>query len=150
MGDFKEDWGDIEIGPPEPTTEPADGDELHETYLEVTGRMFDWTRARHDDETLKRFVLDYLAGKIFLSVDINRESLIPMVFLPIALGCFGNMTKETAKEVGVVWEYMSEALPTGINGYPCFGSCRIMHRDDWQRARAAIIREQERQQDIEV
>ena len=55
-----------------------------------------------------------------------------------------------AREFGVLWEFYSKALPRGINGYPMFASHHVMHKDDWERARKAIIREQSRMDELEV
>ena len=38
-----------------------------------------------------------------------------------------------ANEIDVFYEYMSEAGPTSINGYPVFYSCRMMNRADGNR-----------------
>lgn len=54
------------------------------------------------------------------------------------------------QHLGLFWEWMSAAGPRSVNGYPIFFSCRIMHTEDWERARRAIIREQERRESIEL
>jgi len=54
------------------------------------------------------------------------------------------------QNLGVFWEWMKDAGPRSVNGYPIFFSCRIMNRTDWLRARDAIIREQERRESIEI
>ena len=54
------------------------------------------------------------------------------------------------QDIGGFWEYLNQAGPRGINGMPCFFSCRIMHKEDWKRAVAAINREIERQARIEI
>ena len=53
-------------------------------------------------------------------------------------------------QLGVIYEWMSKAGPRAINGMPTFFSCRLMHKEDWERARQAIAREQERRENIEV
>lgn len=58
--------------------------------------------------------------------------------------------QEYAEQLGVIWEWMSQAGPRSINGYPTFSSHRLLHRDDWERARKALAREQERRESIEV
>ena len=42
------------------------------------------------------------------------------------------LQKEFNDQLGVVWEWNSEALPRSINGYPIFMSCRIMNKEDWE------------------
>lgn len=56
----------------------------------------------------------------------------------------------TLDQIGCFWEYMDKAMPRSINGLPCFMSVRIMHKDDWDRALKAILREQERMKELEV
>jgi hypothetical protein len=42
--------------------------------------------------------------------------------------------KALTAELGVVWSYNKDALPRGVNGYPMFMSCSLMHKDDWEAA----------------
>ena len=53
-------------------------------------------------------------------------------------------------DVGVLSGDMSKTFPRSINGYPIFHGFQIIHKDDWKRIEAAIIREQERSENIEV
>ena len=57
---------------------------------------------------------------------------------------------EWGADVGVLVGDMSKTFPRSINGFPIFHAFRIIHRDDWKRIEAAIIREQERSANIEV
>jgi len=57
---------------------------------------------------------------------------------------------EWGADVGVLVGNMSKTFPRSINGFPIFHAFRIIHRDDWKRIEAAIIREQERSANIEV
>ncbi len=36
-------------------------------------------------------------------------------------------------DIGMIFEYMSKALPTGINGYPIFTSCGFLRKEDAQK-----------------
>lgn len=104
-------------------------------------------------EELKKFVIQYLAGDVFTSAQLPEKDsdLLPMVFLPLALGALDSFSVEACKDIGVCWAYMRETVGTrSINGYPFFGSVRFMHKDDWARASAAILRERSRQDAIEV
>jgi len=56
--------------------------------------------------------------------------------------------KQWLANIGILYEYMSQAGPRSINGCPMFFSVRYMHREDWCRARGAIQREEERRQNI--
>lgn len=110
----------------------------------------DWSTARMSDEDLKKFVLDYCAGHIFTNLDMmGNEHLTRVVFIPLAF-LKKPYSPESVAQVGLVWEHMSEAGPRAINGLPTFMSVRFMHKDDWSRARLAIIKEVERQKNIEL
>lgn len=102
---------------------------------------------RLDDAALATFVMEVCDGKIFTLHHIrehDRESMVPMVFMPVALGAFSGWYGVDLEQVGTIWEYLSEAGPRAINGYPMFFSLRVMHKDDWARATRAIDRELER------
>ena len=49
-------------------------------------------------------------------------------------------------QLGVVWEWYDKSLPRGINGYPIFMSCRMMHKEDWEEV-LPILQEKQRQLD---
>lgn len=105
------------------------------------------------DEELKKFVVDYLGGRIFTSADIHPGELsnvLGMIFMPISLGALSDLTEENRKSIGLLWEYLSKAGPMGINGYPIFTSVHLMRTEDWERAKAAIIREGEHLKEIQV
>ena len=81
------------------------------------------------DEELKIIARDIHYGKIFTLWHIREEQLNPMlgsIFLPIALGLFSNKSKEEINDVGLVYEYLSEAGPICVDGYPSFFSVRLL------------------------
>lgn len=53
---------------------------------------------------------------------------------------------EWTRDVGILYENYSEAMPRGVNGYPMFMSFRILHKDDWAIVKTAVSREQKRRQ----
>jgi hypothetical protein len=59
-------------------------------------------------------------------------------------------TATRLRNLGCLYEHLSQAGPRSINGYPIFWSVRILNRDDWQRAAAAIDRELERRDNMEI
>ena len=102
------------------------------------------------DEELAKFVDDFCSGRIFTLHHIaphSRESLAGMVFMPVALGAFSSWFKQEMEQIGTIWEYLSEAGPRSINGYPMFHSFYLVHADDWKRAVRAIEREEARRKD---
>jgi 8-oxo-dGTP pyrophosphatase MutT (NUDIX family) len=108
---------------------------------------------RMADEDLKKFVFDFLGNSIFTDKHINPNGgaqVVGLVFLPLALGGLSQYNKESLSQIGCIWEYWNAALPRGINGYPMFGSMRLMHVDDWARALKGIEAEEERRKDIKI
>lgn len=55
-----------------------------------------------------------------------------------------------AQNLGVIYAYHKDALPRGVNGYPMFTSCAVLHKLDWDMVRKAIDRELARQKDIDL
>lgn len=54
------------------------------------------------------------------------------------------------QNLGVVYAYHKDALHRGVNGYPMFTSCAVLHKLDWDMVRKAIDRELARQKDIDL
>jgi hypothetical protein len=52
---------------------------------------------------------------------------------------------EWGSDVGVLMGDMDDSFPRGINGYPMFSAMQVIHKDDWDRIRTSIIREQDRE-----
>lgn len=124
---------------------------MNETFEAVYGQptYFAWLPEkffipRMTDDEIRAFVDDYRCQRVFTSANIRDNQDLGMVFMCLAFGAFENWPREKLEEIGVVWEYMKEAMPRSMNGYPVFMSLQIMHRDDWKRAVAAIQTEEER------
>lgn len=115
--------------------------ETIESYWRDEGRVL----PRMAKEDLVKFVEEYVDGsKIFTSADIpdkQQAQMLPMVFLPLAIGALAKWEEEDFKQIGLFWAYYHEAGPRSINGYPCFFSMRMMHIEDWEKARTAINNE---------
>ena len=58
--------------------------------------------------------------------------------------------RKRLEKLGVIYEYYSKAGPRGINGYPIFYSFCILNKSDWARAAAAIQKELERRETMEI
>lgn len=129
--------------------EPSIEAQLEADWKTLRGEPDDLSIPRLSEEALRKFVLEFLGGAIYTSADLRRVENIGIVFLPV-LGLFEGRTKEELSQVGVIWEYLSKAMPRSINGMPIFSSCHLMHIEDWKRARLAIEREQLRLKNLEV
>lgn len=96
---------------------------------------------RYATNELKEFVQNVVGNKVFLLQQmspIQQETLVPMVFVPIALGALEGWSEEDIKNIGTIYGFYDEAGPRSINGLPIFNRMHIMHKDDWERARVAI------------
>lgn len=81
------------------------------------------------DKELKQLAIDLAEGKIFTSLQIEKED-IAKVFLALLLGAFADKTEDEMKDIGILYEYMDKAAPRSINGLPCFFSFHYLGIDD--------------------
>jgi hypothetical protein len=104
------------------------------------------------DVQLKVFA--WCDGRIFTSNHIRPsyegDNIVSMVFMPLAFGALKDMTEDAIRHIGLIWEYLDQAGPRSINGYPIFSSLRFMHKDDWARATLAIKTELDRRENVKV
>ena len=84
---------------------------------------------RKTEEELKTLALDIFQEKVFTTLHIpeNEGHMIRSIFMPIGLG---GLTPEQAAEVGMLYEYLSQAGPRSVNGYPCFFSVQCVNKAD--------------------
>lgn len=83
---------------------------------------------------LKQIAIDLYDGKIFCDAMISEHDgsrMIGAIFLPLMLGAI--TSEEDAKDIGMVYEYLSEAGPRSINGYPIFFSCKFLRKNEMEK-----------------
>lgn len=102
------------------------------------------------DDELREFVNGVLSGEIFTSAQVSDQSLLPLVFMPLALGCYSDVPEEQLKEIGVLYAPMKAAAPRCINGLPMLFEVRAMSRSDWNRALAALRAEEKRRKGMPI
>jgi hypothetical protein len=78
------------------------------------------------DKEIRQIVKDVYSGQVFATNDTNIINLSFMVFMLMD-------PEQAPKDVGLVYEYMSEAGPRSINGYPMFFSARYLTVEETQR-----------------
>ena len=99
--------------------------------------------SRLSPQELSTFIEDMINNKIFCLHHIREEEMLrmgSMVFMPIAFGA--KFSPEEEQNIGTIYEYWDQAGPRSINGYPCFFSMRVLHKDDWDLAKVEILKEQ--------
>lgn len=83
------------------------------------------------DQELRQIAVDLIEGKIFcdrhLKLKGENERMLLSVFMPLSLW---EDAVEWVKDAGMIYEYLSEALPRTINGYPMFTSCQKLTIED--------------------
>ena len=97
------------------------------------------------DAQVSEIAKDLYSGHIFGSWQIPKhsENMIGMIFM-VLLFLDDITTKQMLNDGAVhVYEYIKEAGPTSVNGYPCFYSCRMITTEDLNRvlAKAQQIKE---------
>lgn len=83
-------------------------------------------------EDLSKLAKDIATNLVFTDRHIRENDLqnLSMIFMPIIFGAFANNTEEYRKDVGMIYEYYSQAGPTSINGYPIFFSMQYINIHD--------------------
>ena len=69
------------------------------------------------------------------------------VFLILTLS---KIPQEDIDQIGCIWEFVDNAMPWSINGYPVFMSCHLMHKKDWIVCRDTALKEFKRRGVIEI
>jgi len=87
------------------------------------------------DKELKEIAMAIRAGTIFTDRNIKPEDqyLAGSIFIPLLL-----MDEKGRKELvdskpGMIYQYMSEAGPRSVNGYPCFFNMRILSQEEMEK-----------------
>ena len=80
------------------------------------------------EEELKQIAKDIVNGQIFTSMQVSQES-IPSVFMVLSF-LDEESVKKLSKDLGMIYEYYSKALPRGINGNPCFASACTLNKKE--------------------
>lgn len=83
-------------------------------------------------EDLVAFARALYNAKIFTMYDCDNERA-PLVFMPLMFGVLAEVPREKL-DMLVVYEYMTEAGPVIINGFPIFTSIRLMLKSDFLSA----------------
>ena len=70
---------------------------------------------------------------------VRHTGQVKMTFMPIVLGAFNDLQDQIINDprfpknthtIVMFYEYLSEAGPRAINGYPCFFSCNLLMDKD--------------------
>lgn len=83
-------------------------------------------------ESLRSLAKDIATNLVFVNQMIrsNDQSLLGMIFMPLALGALSKYNPASLDNIGMVYEYFSKAGPRSVNGYPMFTSCLFLNKHD--------------------
>lgn len=82
-------------------------------------------------EELDVIAMDMATDKIFSNFHIRKEDmdLLPSIFMLLFLGAFEGFDEDNEFPT-MIYEYLSEAGPRAINGYPIFFSMKCLGLED--------------------
>jgi hypothetical protein len=87
----------------------------------------------HTDDELKQIAIDLFEGRIFTDRHLKSMEDARMVFMLIPLGAFAEAPPEYIDNIGMIYEYLSEAGPRSVNGYPSFLSLRVLSKEQTEK-----------------
>ena len=83
-------------------------------------------------EQLSQLAKDIMGGQVFIADQLPEHSvhLLPNIFVSLGLGGLSSLSEEDREDIGFIYEYLNQAGPLGINGYPMFFSCKLLGKED--------------------
>lgn len=83
-------------------------------------------------ESLRKLAKDIATNLVFVNQMIrsNDQSLMGVIFMPLALGALSKYNQPSLNNIGMVYEYFSKAGPRSVNGYPIFTSFLLLNKQD--------------------
>lgn len=88
---------------------------------------------RTDDE-LKQLARDLHAGRIFTDQHLRPgedPAILTRIFMPLLFMNSEQWSAFKESDPAVIFEYLSEAGPREINGYPIFMSFKSLGQEEW-------------------
>lgn len=84
------------------------------------------------DEELKTLAMDILQGRVFTSSQVPEgyADLLPQIFMPLMFMEEEQREAFLKEEPYLLYAPMKEAFPTGVNGFPMFGSMAYLTKED--------------------
>jgi len=79
---------------------------------------------------LKDLAQQVYRGEVFTSFQISNPQDIGMVFMPLMLMSPDQSQGIHQDKPCMFYAYMKDRFPSGVNGYPCFGSVAHLNREE--------------------
>jgi len=85
---------------------------------------------KRTNKELKELAVGCYRGDVFTSFQVHNSQDLGMVFMPLML-MSPVMKKDIVEDKPhMYYSWMKDAFPTGVNGYPCFGSVAHLNKRD--------------------
>jgi hypothetical protein len=84
-------------------------------------------------EQIKQIALDYMAGRLFCSDQVQNINDMPMVFMVLLFLPEEDLKDLREGKITFAYEYMDQASPRSINGMPMFYSAKFLDHEDRKR-----------------
>src|SRR5574343_691993 len=90
-------------------------------------------RPSRSDQDLKQLARDVHAGLVFGTWNVESETEIGMVFMPILLA--SSVTRKMMERDGIIhlYEYLDKSAPRSINGMPIFFSLNTLNKEETEK-----------------
>ena len=93
---------------------------------------------KHTPEEIKQLAIDFRAGKIFSDRHLQNPEDVSMVFMVLMFLDEAAIDELKANPPAMIYEYLSEAGPRSVNGYPCFMSHKYLSKEDFEAMRDTV------------
>lgn len=91
------------------------------------------------EEDIKKLAGDIYLGLVFTDRHIENPSDIPRVFVPLMLMGEEQIEELRSNPPGMIYEYIENASPMGIDGMPIFFSFRLLDQEDVKKVNKKYI-----------
>tara|TARA_B100000965_G_C19549950_1_gene739545 strand:+ start:443 stop:823 length:381 start_codon:yes stop_codon:yes gene_type:complete len=79
---------------------------------------------------IKELAYECFRGAVFTSLQVHDQKDLGMVFMPLMLMSPDQSQGMYQDKPHMYYSYMKDAFPTGVNGYPCFGSVAHLNKEE--------------------
>lgn len=140
LPDIPEEQEDVKTIDAKLVDDPGEGDEFPIETEEATLNASKHKEPKTDDE-LRQLAMDIVDNKVFTDRHMQEHEahMLGQVFMPIIF-MDQEQSKAVFEDVGMVYEYYSEAGPRSVNGLPMFMSVRFLSNEETNRI-APMIKE---------
>ncbi len=85
------------------------------------------------NKELKELAVGCYRGDVFTSLQVRDAQDLGMVFMPLMLMNPVQRKDTVENKPFMYYSFMKDAFPTGVNGYPCFGSVAFLNKKETEK-----------------